>query len=115
MQHFTLLDRQLSGCGFAPAVAGARPIDHDGRTGALPLDDDGLPRGRNTVCPGYTCGLPEVIEASRARQWREKGGLRDFTRGEQPSDALMLAVDIIDAESAKATSWAMKNPPPKGS
>lgn len=116
MQENPPLTRQMMGCGWEPPPQPGIPVralDHDARL-SIDMTHEERESKRNQLCPGYTCGLPEVVEASRARVWRDKGSLRDFTKGEQPSDALMLAIDILDAETARATDWSIKNPKKDG-
>ena len=90
MQANTRLTRQVMGCGYEPPPADARmpviPWSHAGYRGDPP-----------TTCPGYTASLPDVIEAARARFW--KHDLRAFTGGEQPSAALLGAIEVLEAES----------------
>lgn len=58
-----------------------------------------------TTCAGYVCGLPEVIEVVRARTHWTKGQLVAFTAG-QPSEHLLAAVEILDAECSHYERWA---------
>jgi hypothetical protein len=99
------------GCGYEAPLADAKPWDHIGRIPhADELDDDGertLP-----VCPGYVCGLPEVIEISRLRQHAKMNTLGSVFRG-QLSEPVVYALEQLDGESQRAEMWALDNPQKK--
>ena len=99
--------RQGMGCGYEPSVPGAMPWSPLGMapnhwTGAAPA-----------ACVGYTRKLPEVIEVVRAWKHWSKSQLSIFTQGEQPSEALVLGVEILDGQSNQFQSWSM-TPKDKG-
>lgn len=52
------------------------------------------------TCPGYLANLPEVVEVARARVHWKNGSLRDFVGG-PPSENLMYAVEVLDAEASE--------------
>jgi hypothetical protein len=97
--------RQVLGCGYEPAIADPRPWSRAN------LDADW--QGKETLCPGYTTSLPEVIEIARARvHWKEGGGLRDFCN-EPITEQMRLGVEILEGASNECQGWAMKNPEKK--
>ena len=59
-----------------------------------------------SVCPGYTTQLPQVWEAIRGLKHWSKGSLREFCGG-QPTDAMLMAIEIVDAEVNAQQSWSM--------
>lgn len=92
--------RRAVGCGFLPLDPNAMPWD------ATPLGRDPHPdeldkkSGRLLlpVCPGYACGLPEVIEASMAHTFFKNGGLEQACDGAHPTPDLRYAVVILETE-----------------
>lgn len=55
---------------------------------------DGVrPYSEATTCPGYTIQLPEVLEASRALLWANRGELRLFY---EPAEVTPIAKDCVD-------------------
>lgn len=95
------------GCGFLPPVTAALPWDHPGREPAKDeLDQSG--RTLLPVCPGYACGLPEVIESSQAHLFLKNGGLSQFCDGDSPSPALRDAVTILECEYSRVMDWSSK-------
>jgi hypothetical protein len=105
MERLTDEQRQLSGCGYLPQP--------DERVRAyVNLSAPLGCKAEVTMCPGYSTGLPEVIEASRGRLHWSKGNLREFTAG-QPTESLMIAIEIIEGASNEMQSWCIKNPEKK--
>lgn len=98
--------RQLMGCGYEPASRYA--FGWDGSS----LGRKSTP-GEPNICPGYVCGLPEVIEASNAYLFLKNGGLLQFTDGEPPTNDLRTAVVVLECENNAVMEWSSKNPPPK--
>ncbi len=103
--------RQILGCGFEPPAEApfvASPWTHESTGSRSPdgglvgFDDDGI-----TTCAGYTVHLPEVFEAMRARHWAGKGQLEAFCDGEQPSEALLKAIEILDGAHGAREHWSM--------
>ena len=94
--------RQAMACGYEAPVSHARacsPLSVNPEwTGAEP-----------TVCPGYTTSLPEVVEIGRARYHWDHGELRDFCAG-QPSEHVIIGIEILDSHIGAMQRWAMKNP-----
>jgi hypothetical protein len=115
MRQNSTHERQMIGCGFEPRVDGAAPCPLPGFEGRL-LEDEAaalaegrLPRREPSVCPGFSCGLPEVIETTHAHFW--KGGeLMHFTRGELATPALLAAITEYQGALNEAESWEIKNP-----
>jgi hypothetical protein len=106
MQTSTREQRQSIGCGWEPPrppELGPPLIwDHTARVSSA--------KDRTTVCPGYSCGLPEVVEASHAHLHWSKGHLRDLTRT-PPSKALLRGIEVLEIERGRVEDWALKNPP----
>jgi hypothetical protein len=86
------------GCGYVPGAVRKGPA-FDGFEGEL------------TTCVGYTTSLPEVVEASRARLWWDKGQLREWCEGDAPTPALRFCIEELEAQSHAMTAHAAK---PKG-
>jgi hypothetical protein len=100
--------RQSIGCGWEPPPpehVDVRVWDHPGRP---ETKDD-----KTTICPGYSCGLPEVIEASVAQLHWSKGELEHFTRGQLATPDLLRAIVTLEVEQARAKAYALDNPPKK--
>lgn len=75
-------------CGYLPEsryIGEGVPCAHLGKANVA----------QPTVCPGYTTSLPAVLEASRARLWREKGSLRDLY-DEPITDPIRDCVDVLE-------------------
>lgn len=102
--------RKDFGCGYLPPWPDAEPWDHDGREESSDERDD-LGRLHVPICPGYVCGLPEVVEASSAHLFLKNGGLAQFCDGEPPTPALRDAVTILEAEYGRVIDWISRNPP----
>ncbi len=51
-----------------------------------------------SVCPGYSTSLPEVIEASRALDWRRDGMLSEFFAGEPVPETAKTFIDLLSYE-----------------
>lgn len=101
MESLSEEQRQLGACGFLPAPAERlRPF-------VQAWQGLGYSGPKPTVCPGYTTNLPETIEAARAHYW--KRDLRSFTEGEQPTPALVMAVEIYEGATGECQSWCMEN------
>lgn len=84
--------RQLWHCGFLPRLP-----DPDHR-GEYPMPDGPVARPACDTCPGFLIGLPQVIEATRFYPWWDKGQLRDACDGEQPTEVLREAINVLRAE-----------------
>lgn len=81
------------GCGFEEPDARAAPWSPD----AI--------KPRLKVCPGYTTNLPEVIEASHARFFMEKGSLPQWSDEpitEHTRHALMILASACASEQQAA-------------
>lgn len=95
------------GCGYEPEPPAGFPVkpwDHESRIEA----NEPPP----TVCPGYTCGLPEVIEASHARLHWSKGALKLYAK--KPTPQLLSAITILEREINRVQDWAMEHPEKDG-
>jgi hypothetical protein len=95
MQTQTTETRALMGCGYLPLAGkpSGRPPGYEGEL---------------TVCQGYSTKLPEVIEASYARSWWEKGQLREWAEGE-PTAALRVAIDHLNSQVHAAAAHSMED------
>lgn len=87
------------GCGFELPIDGARPWS--------PVSLDAGHRGEYTLCPGYTTKLPEVIEVTRARLHWSKGSLPVFCGKDEPTESLVLGIEILEGAANEVQSWAM--------
>ena len=92
--------RSLMHCGFLPRLPN--------HAGEYPMPDGPAARPSDDTCPGYLIGLPQVGEAARLYPWWDKGQLRDACDGEQPTEALRTAINVLhdaiaacDAERVK--------------
>lgn len=97
MQTYDRPTRQALGCGYEPPAPRGVPVmpwDHDDRRGP-PL----------TVCVGYTTNLPEVIEVSHARLHWSKSQLDAYLGDERPTEQLLGAIVILEAETNTYTNW----------
>jgi hypothetical protein len=104
MRATTRLQRQAIGCGYEP------PAPKGLAVGTWRHEGDASPH-EQTTCPGYTTRLPDVVYVSRARLHWSMGELGTFLGGEPPSEALLLALEILEVESRRAESWALANRP----
>ena len=59
-----------------------------------------------SVCAGFSTQLPQVWEAVRAMKHWAKGALREFCGG-QPTEAMLMAIEIVESEVNAANSYAM--------
>jgi len=73
--------RQAIGCGWEEPLPSARPWAHK--------DMDWTP----TVCPGYTCQLPEVIDVARCYMHWDRGQLQ--LKVPEPSASLLDAIEEL--------------------
>lgn len=95
--------RRTLGCGYLSDTAekpGGTPPGYDGP--------------ELTTCIGYSTSLPEVIEASRARFWTEKGQLLVWCDGEAPTPALRLAIEEMEIQANAALSHSMAESQKRG-
>jgi hypothetical protein len=82
-------------CGYEPATE--RGIAWRGASSLSP-----------TVCPGYTCKLPEVIEVSRLRAHWKVGALG--LAADQPTPQLLDAILELDWSINEVEAWSLDNP-----
>lgn len=109
----SLQTRQSWGCGWEkpdPRVP-VNPWDHPGRD-RHPSERDANGKLHLAVCPGYVISLSEVVEASWAQAYWDKGGLDQFCDG-QSTPHLRDAMHIFAVEQSKARDWAIRNPEKK--
>lgn len=93
--------RQRMACGYEPPVDGANPWQH--RSGA---------HVEATVCAGYTCKLPEVVETSRMRAHWKVGAIVAACDG-PPTRQTLDAILLLDGEAAGMEVWTV-TPASKG-
>lgn len=92
MERNTVINRQLAGCGYLP------PPDKDLLPVVRAWNGLGYSGPDPTVCPGYSTNLPEVQEIARAHTHWSKGALMAWLRGQRASEALLIGIEIIEAE-----------------
>lgn len=92
--------RQYMGCGYEPVdpAIPVGPWNHRGRQ---------RPKDEPLVCPGFACGLPEVIEASDAHMFWSKGQLTEHCDGKAATHALRFAIKVLETENAKVQAWTV--------
>lgn len=83
------------GCGFVPE---AERCDYAMRPPMTPHEA--------SVCVGYTCSLPQVLQAGRLLSWREDGQLGILLDGEELTQAAATAMDIVAIERNRARAYA---------
>ena len=103
------------GCGYLPPLAGSIPVqpwEHPGRrVGADERNDQ--KRLHLPVCVGYTRSLPEVVEASWAHSYWDRGELSQFCEG-QSTPELRDAINELAIAYSEVSQWMTDNPaPPK--
>lgn len=96
--------RVSMGCGYEPAPASGTPV--------IVWTHEGWKHEPATICPGYSCRLPEVLEIARARLHWDKGQLGTFCEG-QPSELIMIGIEILEG-SASELERALLTPRSKG-
>lgn len=96
--------RRTWNCGHLPRLPG-------NAYGGPPLDTELEP---DATCPGYLISLPQVVEASHAYAWWEKGQLRDFCDDETPTPILRAAVELLGQSIGEAIRAAQKKAEPHG-
>ncbi len=116
MQTVPKQSRQSWGCGYEPAAPANIPVrtwDAQGRKRQRDEYDDKTGAPLINVCPGYLCSLPEVIDIARAHGHWIKNQLTTYLRGEA-SDAMLIAVEILDDSVNSCSNWEIQNPKGKG-
>lgn len=95
-------------CGFIPRDLWIAHGDEPGEIRSVhgPNTAD-HPAINPKYCPGYSVGLPQVQEVSRAWMWWDKSQLDQ--RVEHPTERLMELVERYAIEYGAAASWDMKN------
>lgn len=91
--------RQLIGCGYEPAFAGAKPWQPPG--GKLGYKQRPLP----VICAGYTTRLPEVVEVARAYTHWLHGSLQAFCGGEPPNENLVALLELYHHEVERSGAY----------
>lgn len=108
MEETPQIERQGMGCGFeppAPPLVGVRIWDNVAR--------DPERNAPLTVCPGYTCGLPEVRETSFARlHWKHQQA-STWARGPL-TEQQISAIEVLEMSSQASEQWALEHPVKKG-
>lgn len=94
MERLDVRTRQTLACGWEQAAQPSFAWRHIGYSGPTP-----------TVCPGYSCGLPQVAEAARAFVHWERGTLRDRFSTDTLPEPFLDALEILQVESNAVQSW----------
>ncbi len=107
--------RQQLGCGFAPLPAEhlmrfRRVPSPCGYKGTARKLEDGRETTEPETCPGYTTGLPEVIEVARARFHWKQGGPRAIGIDDWQDHPLTIGIEILEGASNEAEHWRYENP-----
>lgn len=103
MSANTPLIRQYKGCGYLPRLE-----DRTRLTLWQPPRGGRAYHGPDlTACAGYTCNLPETIEASIARAHWKTGNAIAACDGEAPTEDLLNSILILDAAYSECESWLM--------
>lgn len=100
MQRNDLNTRQLMGCGYEqPHEMPDLVVTwmHVGMRGAAP-----------DTCPGYATRLPEVVEASWARSFFEKGSLAQWT-DEPVTELTREAIKVLSVAASEAQSYELED------
>lgn len=99
--------RQYMGCGYEPTDPSVpvQPWRHSG----YEANADEI-----KVCPGFACGLPEVIEASDAHMFWSKGQLAEFCDDKKATPALRHCVKVLETENARVQAWTIAESERKG-
>jgi hypothetical protein len=99
MQTITRDTRRMIGCGFEPALAGAKPW-------MPPLSPKvGYKHSLPVICAGYTTRLPEVLEVARAHASWTHGSLQAFCGSDVPTEVLVALVEVFDLELSAMKRW----------
>lgn len=93
MSDYDAPTRQSMCCGYEPPLTGTQPWRHAGYTGP-----------GCTTCPGYTCKLPEVVEASWARFYLNKSSLAAWS-DDPPTENLREAIQTLEIAQGEVDSW----------
>lgn len=83
----------------------------DGPAHYLPA---GAPQDIVTVCPGYSTTLPEIMEASRALDWRRDGMLAEFFAGDPVPSGARDCIDLLNYEIRSVERHAYRAAKAKG-
>ena len=59
-----------------------------------------------TVCAGYSCNLPEVVETAGVHPHWEKGSIVAACGGEQPTEEMLVAVTLLNVACSEVKHWA---------
>lgn len=102
METTTRETRQTMGCGFEPAPVADVHVEPWLPQGFVPDKDPKFP----TTCIGYLRQLPEVLEVCRAHMHWNKGQLEAFCGG-APTEALVMAIEILEFAIAEKQNWLM--------
>ena len=106
--------RRFMGCGYLSAAGPGVPVNAwDGSSlgrSVSPDERDDKGATITPVCAGYVCGLPEVIEASHARIFYDKGELEQFCEGGCATAALRDAITVLECEGSRVMDWSNRNP-----
>jgi len=95
--------RRNLGCGYEPALDGARPWQAPIEAGAEWW----------STCPGYTTSLPETIDIARAWLHWSKGELGAFCDA-HPCPALVGGIEVMAGTMSAFESFTMREGAKRG-
>jgi len=95
--------RRNLGCGYEPALDGARPWQAPIEAG---VDEW-------SVCPGYTTSLPETIDVARAWLHWSKGELVAFCDG-RACPSLVSGIEIMAGTMSSFEGYSMRESAKRG-
>jgi hypothetical protein len=101
METTDVHSRRALGCGWEPALDGAEPATLKSNVEV-------------TVCPGYSCKLPEVVEVASAYAHWEKGTLSARLDGAEPTPQLLDGLVVLQGAIAELNEHRMKASTQKG-
>lgn len=101
--------RQFLGCAYEP------PPPAEKRLPVVPWTPDGYEGPPPTVCPGYSCKLPEVVEAARLHMHWSKSNLAVALGDAGPlTETMRDAIETVATESSRVERWLIKHPKENG-
>lgn len=105
MSQYDSDTRAQLGCIYEPVLVQATPwsplsVNPEWRG----IDDKGA---APTVCPGYSCSLPHVVEADRARVHWGKNALEAYCGG-PPSETLVAFIEVLEAEHNQVERFVLE-------
>jgi hypothetical protein len=90
MENETEYQRRVYHCAYMPRARWLEPSAPSALLQGMPLEAPS-----SIICPGSLIRRPEIDEASRALRWADRGQLREFYGGQEPTPLLMDCIDIL--------------------